>query len=302
MDPQGYRVASVSFHRPNPGRPHVIVLGNEKGGSGKSTTAMHLVVALLHDGYEVGSIDCDARQGSFTRYVDNRKATAAEMLIPLPQSRHFPVDRSGADSAAAGRDDEAQRLTAAMNQLKDCDFIVIDTPGSDTSLSRLAHTFADTLITPLNDSFLDLDLLGRIDLDGAKILKPSVYSEMVWEQRKQRAINRGRPIDWIVMRNRLSSLDAKNKRDIGKLLEQLGKRLGFRLAPGFTERVIFRELFPRGLTLLDLSRKEHKIDLGIAWRMSHVAARQEVRDLVSALALSPPAPAANRPEPTAQPV
>ncbi len=248
---------------------------------------MHLVVALLQDGYEVGSIDCDARQGSFTRYVENRKASAAGMLLPLPQSRHVPVQRSAADSAVEAGADEAQRLGAAMEQLKDCDFIVIDTPGSDTSLSRLAHTFADTLITPLNDSFLDLDLLGRIDHDGAKILKPSVYSEMVWEQRKQRAIRRGPPIDWIVMRNRLSSLDAKNKRDIGKLLESLAKRLGFRLAPGFTERVIFRELFPRGLTLLDLNRKDHKIDLGVTWRMSHVAARQEVRDLVAALALAP---------------
>jgi chromosome partitioning protein len=290
MDPQGHRVASVTFQRagqqPGLGRPHVIVLGNEKGGSGKSTTAMHLVVALLHEGYDVGSIDCDARQGSFTRYVENRKATAAEMLIPLLQSRHVPVDRSSADSAVAGRDDEALRLAEALDRLKDCDFIVIDTPGSDTSLSRLAHTFADTLITPLNDSYLDLDLLGRIDHDGAKILKPSIYSEMVWEQRKQRAIKGGRPIDWIVMRNRLSSLDAKNKRDIGKLLEQLARRIGFRLAPGFTERVIFRELFPRGLTLLDLSRKDHKIDLGVTWRMSHVAARQEVRELVEVLGLT----------------
>ena len=293
MDPQGHRVASIRFQPPGhragqpAGRPHVIVLGNEKGGSGKSTTAMHLVVALLQDGYEVGSIDCDARQGSFTRYVENRKASAAGMLVPLPQSRHVPVQRSTADSAAEAGADEAQRLGEAMEQLKDCDFIVIDTPGSDTSLSRLAHTFADTLITPLNDSFLDLDLLGRIDHDGAKILKPSVYSEMVWEQRKQRAIRRGPPIDWIVMRNRLSSLDAKNKRDIGKLLESLAKRLGFRLAPGFTERVIFRELFPRGLTLLYLNRTDHKIDLGVTWRMSHVAARQEVRDLVAALALAP---------------
>ena len=278
---------SKAGHQKIPGgRPHVIVLGNEKGGSGKSTTAMHLVVALLHDGYDVGSIDCDARQGSFTRYVENRKTTAAEMLIPLPLSRHIAIHRSNADSAVSARDDEARRLTEALDQLKDCDFIVIDTPGSDTSLSRLAHTFADTLITPLNDSFLDLDLLGRIDHGGAKILKPSIYSEMVWEQRKQRAIKGGRPIDWIVMRNRLSSLDAKNKRDIGKLLEQLAKRIGFRLAPGFTERVIFRELFPRGLTLLDINRRDAKLDLGIAWRMSHVAARQEVRELVDVLGLS----------------
>jgi chromosome partitioning protein len=280
MDWQSSRVAGVRPQRT--GKPHIIVLGNEKGGSGKSTTAMHLAVALLHDGYKVGSIDCDARQGSFTRYVENRKATAATMLMPLPMPRHIPVENSTADSAIARRDDEADRLSGALSDLADCDFIVIDTPGSDTSLSRLAHTLADTLITPLNDSFLDLDLLGRIDSGGEKILKPSVYSEMVWDQRKQRAVNRGRPIDWIVMRNRLSSLDAKNKRDIGRLLEQLSRRIGFRIAPGFTERVIFRELFPRGLTLLDLSRK----DAGITWRISHVAARQEVRELVAAVGLS----------------
>ncbi len=280
MDWQGSRVAGATLQRT--GKPHIIVLGNEKGGSGKSTTAMHLAVALLHDGYSVGSIDCDARQGSFTRYVENRKATAAQMLVPLPLSRHVAVERSAADSALAGRDDEAERLSRALAELQDCDFIVIDTPGSDTSLSRLAHTLADTLITPLNDSFLDLDLLGRIDRGGEKILKPSVYSEMVWDQRKQRAINRGRPIDWIVMRNRLSSLNANNKRDIGRLLDQLSRRVGFRIAPGFTERVIFRELFPRGLTLLDLSRK----DAGVTWRISHVAARQEVRELVAAIGLS----------------
>jgi len=266
-------------------RPHVIVLGNEKGGSGKSTTAMHLIVTLLHDGHRVGSIDLDARQGSLTRYVENRKQTNAGMLVPLPQSTHFAIERSSLDSAAEGRDDENERLSAAMAQLADCDFVVIDTPGADTSLSRLGHALADTLITPLNDSFLDLDLLGRVDADGAKILKLSVYSEMVWEQRKMRAMRGGKPIDWVVMRSRLSSLDAKNKRDIGQLLQQLAKRIGFRVAPGFTERVIFRELFPRGLTLLDLSRK----DTGVAWRMSHVAARQEVRDLIDALALKAPA-------------
>lgn len=264
-------------------RPHVIVLGNEKGGSGKSTTAMHIIVSLLHDGYRVGSIDLDARQGSLTRYVENRRQTNAGMLVPLPQSIHFAVERSSLDSAIEGRGDEEVRLMAAMAQLADCDYVVIDTPGADTSLSRLGHTLADTLITPLNDSFLDLDLLGRVDADGAKIMKLSVYSEMVWEQRKTRAMKRGKPIDWVVMRSRLSSLDAKNKRDIGQLLQQLAKRIGFRVAPGFTERVIFRELFPRGLTLLDLSRK----DTGVSWRMSHVAARQEVRDLIDALDLKP---------------
>ena len=262
-------------------KPHIIVLGNEKGGSGKSTTAMHLIVSLLHEGHRVGSIDLAARQGSLTRYVDNRRATAEGMLIPLPLPEHRPIERSGLDSQIEASQDEAARLHAALAELAHCNFIVIDTPGSDNSLSRLGHSLADTLITPLNDSFLDLDLLGRVDREGAKILKLSIYSEMVWEQRKIRAMRRGKPIDWIVMRNRLSSLDARNKRDIGQLLNQLAKRIGFRIVPGFSERVIFRELFPRGLTLLDLSRK----DTGVTWRMSHVAARQEVRTLLESVGL-----------------
>ncbi|MDY0872971.1 division plane positioning ATPase MipZ [Dongia rigui] len=267
--------------------PHIIVLGNEKGGSGKSTTAMHLIVALLAAGKRVGSIDLDARQGSLSRYVENRRKTAEGMLTPLPMPTHIPINQSQTDSRdMAMREDEAN-LVAALDQLKDNDFILIDTPGSDSALSRAAHIRADTLISPLNDSFLDLDLFGRIEDEGATIRRPSVYAETVWEQRKRRAMAGGRPIDWVVMRNRLSSLDARNKRDIGKLLEHLAKRIGFRIAPGFTERVIFRELFPRGLTLLDLSRK----DAGVQWRMSHVAARQEVRDLLDALNLLPPAEA-----------
>jgi chromosome partitioning protein len=263
--------------------PHIIVLGNEKGGSGKSTTAMHLIVALLAAGRKVGSIDLDARQGSLSRYVENRRKTADGMLAPLPMPQHIPINQSKADSREAAAAEDEGNLTAALAELGGNDFIVIDTPGSDSALSRAAHIRADTLISPLNDSFLDLDLFGRVEDEGASIRRPSVYAETVWEQRKRRAMAGGKPIDWVVMRNRLSSLDARNKRDIGKLLEQLSKRIGFRIAPGFTERVIFRELFPRGLTLLDLSRK----DAGVQWRMSHVAARQEVRDLLDALNLLP---------------
>jgi chromosome partitioning protein len=263
-------------------KPHIVVLGNEKGGSGKSTTAMHLIVALLRADMSVGSIDLDARQGTLTRYVENRRATAGE--LPLPLSRHIPVQASRLDSATNAATEDRANFAAALAAFQDCDFIVIDTPGSDTGLSRIGHSHADTLITPLNDSFLDLDLLARLDREGSKILGPSVYAEAVWEQRKRRALAGGGAIDWIVMRNRLSTLDARNKRSIGKLLEQLSKRIGFRLAPGFSERVVFRELFPRGLTLLDLN-------LGIggpALKMSHVAARQEVRALLQAIGIEPP--------------
>jgi chromosome partitioning protein len=268
--------------RPRPiKRPHIVVLGNEKGGSGKSTTAMHLIVALLHDGYKVGSIDLDARQGTLSRYVENRRAFAATNGLTLPVPEHRAVPRSTLDSAASGRADEAARLGIALADLAHCDFVVIDTPGSDNSLSRLGHARADTLITPMNDSFLDLDLLARLNADGKKIRGPSLYAEMVWDQRKQRALSDGGSIDWIVMRNRLSTLDARNKRTIGRLLEELARRIGFRQAPGFSERVIFRELFPRGLTLLDLRQGE----AGMSLSMSHVAARQEVRALLAAIGL-----------------
>lgn len=292
------RPSSFGGTRPRPlKRPHIVVLGNEKGGSGKSTTTMHLIVALLHDGYKVGSIDLDARQGTLSRYVENRREFARAEGLKLPLPEHRAVLRSTLDSAAAGRDDEAVRLAAALAALTDCDFVVIDTPGSDNSLSRLGHARADTLITPLNDSFLDLDLLARLDASGKRIKGPSLYAEMVWDQRKQRALNDGGSIDWIVMRNRLSSLDARNKRQIGRLLDELARRIGFRQAPGFTERVVFRELFPRGLTLLDLRQGE----AGVALSMSHVAARQEVRALLAAIGLPEAAAGLAPPSETAHP-
>jgi len=269
--------------QPGEDRPHILVLGNEKGGSGKSTTGMHLIVALLKRGYRVGSIDLDARQGSLSRLIENRMAYAERSGRPLELPLHRRVFRSEAEVRSAARYEERQAVDEALDALAGCHYIVIDTPGSDSYLSRLGHTCADTLITPLNDSFLDLDLLARIDHEGKRVLAPSLYSEMVWEQRQQRAIAKLAPIDWVVMRNRLSHIDARNKREIGYLLEQLGKRIGFRLAPGFGERVIFRELFPTGLTLLDLRDGE----LGVPLNMSHVAARQEVRALLQAIGLPP---------------
>jgi len=275
------------IEQPGKDRPHILVLGNEKGGSGKSTTGMHLIVALLKRGYRVGSIDLDARQGSLSRLVENRTGYAERSGRSLELPQHRRVFRSEAEVRSAARYEERQALDEALEALVDCHYIVIDTPGSDSYLSRLGHTCADTLITPLNDSFLDLDLLARIDHEGKRVLAPSLYSQMVWEQRQQRAVAKLAPIDWVVMRNRLSHIDARNKREIGFLLEQLGKRIGFRLAPGFGERVIFRELFPKGLTLLDLRDGE----TGVALNMSHVAARQEVRALLQAIGLPPLRPA-----------
>ena len=262
-------------------RGHIIVIGNEKGGSGKTTTSMHLIVGLLRLGFKVGSMDIDARQRSLTRYIDNRKATMANENTTLPMPAHVVIQRSPFNMAEEAEVDERDRFGRALARLLvNCDFVVIDSPGSDTYLSRLAHSYADTVITPVNDSFVDLDVLASVDGITMKIQKPSIYSEMLWEQKMARAKRDGGSIDWVVMRNRLSNIDARNKRMITNIMQELTKRLGFRLSPGFSERVIFRELFLLGLTVLDVIETGKG---GNTLSMSHLAARQEVRDLLASL-------------------
>ena len=203
-------------------RAQVIVLGNEKGGSGKSTASMHVIVGLLREGYRVGAIDLDARQGTLNLYLEARVAFAKTRGIDLPVPRSAAVFRSELDSRADAEADETTRFNAAMADLsRDCDIIVIDCPGSDTFLSRLGHAQADTLITPINDSFVDFAMLAKVDPDNHEVVRPSIYSEMVWDARKRRfSRDRGR-IDWIVMRNRLGATEARNKRDVGTTLEVL---------------------------------------------------------------------------------
>ena len=260
---------------------HIIVTGNEKGGSGKSTTAMHIATALARMGHRVGALDLDVRQRTFGRYMENRQAMMARehVVLPTPQYRDLPeVDPA---QLAPHENINDHRLSEAMAGLDaECDFVVIDCPGSHTRLSQVAHWLADTLITPMNDSFVDFDLLARIDPETNAVQGPSIYAEMVWQARQLRAQAGLKPIDWIVLRNRLGAQQMHNKRKVGEALDALSKRIGFRVAPGFSERVIFRELFPRGLTLLDLR------DVGVEqMNISNVAARQELRDLLIALRL-----------------
>ncbi len=263
------------------GRPHIIVLGNEKGGSGKSTTAMHLFVALARHGHRVGAVDLDSRQQSFFRYLDNRNAynerQGTDLVMPLLAA----VDPSTAALRAEAAHEDRQNLDEAVRWLgQSCRFIIIDTPGAVTPLSEAAHAAADTLVTPMNDSLVDFDMLARLDPETGRIKGPSVYSEMVWKARQARAATGRRPMDWLVLRNRMAALDARNKRRVGVALDELSARIGFRIAPGFSERVIFRELFLSGLTLLDLKDTDPA-----AMTMSNIAARQEVRELMRALAL-----------------
>lgn len=272
-------VASMSA-MPAAKKAHVIVLGNEKGGSGKTTTCMHLIVALLRLGFSVGTIDIDSRQRSLSRYLENRRQTTLKENVSLPQPQHIVVHRSTLNIIRDAERDERERFNKGIKRLIDNnDFVIVDSPGNDTFLSRLAHAHADTVITPINDSFVDLDVLANVDGHSMKIIKPSIYSEMVWEQKLMRAKRDGGSIEWIVMRNRLSNIDAKNKRFMTQATSELARRIGFRVAPGFSERVIFREMFLQGLTVSDITEMNN----GKGLSMSHIAARQEVRDLLKTL-------------------
>ncbi|HEY2032845.1 MAG TPA: division plane positioning ATPase MipZ [Rhizomicrobium sp.] len=261
---------------------HIIVFGNEKGGSGKTTAAMHIAVSLARMGKRVAAIDLDSRQRSFTRQLENRAAFRERSGADIPSPESHVVPRSNLKSLDEGAAEEARKFADILADVETRnDFIVIDTPGSDTQLSRIGHAAADTLVTPMNDSFVDFDLLARIDPQTYEIKQPSLYSDFVWDCRKRRLMARKPALDWVVMRNRISSTDTRNKRRLSGVLDKLSERISFRVAPGFGERIIFRELFPHGLTMLDLPQKA----LGISISMSHVAARQEVRELLQTLKL-----------------
>jgi chromosome partitioning protein len=262
---------------------HVIVLGNEKGGSGKSTTAMHIAVALLQAGQRVATIDLDSRQRSFTHYVENRRDWAQRAGLRLEIPTHYCVARGFGSRLDEIETQEFGAFAEAVSAVEQShDFVVIDTPGADSYLMRLAHSMADTLITPLNDSFVDFDVLGAVEPSTFEVSGVTHYAEMVREARRQRRLVDGGQTDWVVVRNRVSTRPSRNTRLLEQVVEQLGKQLGFRAANGFAERVVYREFFPRGLTALDELTEE---TLGQRPTASHLTARDEVTALIEALRL-----------------
>ena len=252
--------------------PHWITFANEKGGTGKSTTAVHVAVALAYRGAEVVAFDLDHRQRTMCRYFENRTETARRRGIELPGVSCHVVE---------GMDEDAFDAFVAEKSAG-ADFIVVDTPGRDDPLARHAATQGDTLVTPMNDSFVDFDLIGQVEGETFKVRKLSFYAELIWEARLKRSRTaveqQRRQMDWVVVRNRTGHTEARNMARIEAALAEMSKRVGFRVAAGLSERVIYRELFPSGLTLLD---KGHLGDLGT----SHLVARQELRGLVAALRL-----------------
>src|SRR5436190_4366282 len=253
------------------GQPHFIVFANEKGGTGKSTTAVHTAIALAAAGHRVGALDLDQRQRTMTRYLENRDATMRRLDKQLAYAAYEVLE----DQTEAG-------LDAAITRLgEQADVIVVDTPGRDDPIARSAILKADTLVTPMNDSFVDLDLIGQVHPENFKVTKPSFYAELIWNSRTQRAKQSGKSVDWVVLRNRLQHIESHNLKRVGAAMDELARRVGFRVIPGLGERVIYRELFPKGLTLLDMAEIG---DVGIA----HITARQELREMIAGLEIPSP--------------
>ena len=258
----------------------VIVVGNEKGGAGKSTIAIHTATALLHGEAKVAVLDLDLRQQSTAHFFAHRRAwlDANGATAPMPIATGLDVDL-----AKASEDEALARFQDAFAKARDeADFVLIDTPGSDTAISRAAHGMADLIVTPMNDSFVDFDMLGVVDPVTLELTRHSLYSETVWNSRKARAVNERKQIDWVVLRNRLAPTEARNRKRLDERVEALSRKVGFRIGPGLRDRVIYRELFPFGLTVADLSPQIRPV----AMSLQHVAARQELRALMGALGLT----------------
>jgi chromosome partitioning protein len=266
-----------------PPSAHVIVVGNEKGGTGKSTIAMHLAVALIGLGQRVATIDLDSRQQSLTHYVENRRAWAARGNHDLRVPDHFCIARGATRKLDDNEAIEFAGLADAVAASEHVqDFVVIDTAGADNHLTRLAHAFADTLITPLNDSYVDLDVLGSVDPVTGLVTRENHYAHMVREARLARRMVEQAGMDWVVMRNRLSLVGSRNRERIAAALNELAMRIGFRTADGLAERLLYREFFPHGLTAVDQLDEQA---LGSMPSLAHAAARQEVMSLIAALKL-----------------
>ena len=287
--------------------PHVVVIGNQKGGTGKSTFAMHIIVALLKAGNRVASFDLDLNQLTLTRYLGNRHEwdRKHEQKLELPD--HYPVTEEVHGTTLrrfisrlkkigrAHKDDFVGRnalshsadLGHFISQLKKIgrarthDFIVIDTPGGVQHLSLIAHGMADTLITPINDSLVDLDVLVAMEQSDLEP-QPSVYAKMVWRALEARRKVSGRTTDWIVVRNRLESVESSNQHQITQVLDVIQRTLGFRIARGLLERPVYREFFAAGLTVFD---QIEGVESAAASNRPELLARLEVQNLIREVGL-----------------
>lgn len=243
-------------------RTRVVVVGNEKGGAGKTTLTGLIATAMLYRGARVTALDLDLRQSSLSRFLANRRRWVEETGSPVPMPLEYKLAE---DTDQLSRSDPGgivalfeQAIIMAMGK---ADILVIDTPGGDTPVSRAAHLQADLVVTPMNDSFVDFDVLGVVDPVNLNLMRPSHYARVVHDARRTRQTY-GRELDWVVTPNRLSHVEARNRERLNRELETLAKQVGFRIGPALHERVAYRELFPFGLTVADLAPGVRPLGIG----------------------------------------
>ncbi len=289
LGPRHQRAAPSQTRR----QARVIVVGNEKGGAGKSTVAALIATSMLYQGRRVSVIDLDLRQQSLSRLLANRRRWLPAAGVSAP----MPLEYKLSEDPAMLADDQPAALAlfqeACDLAMGDSDILVIDTPGGDTAVSRAAHVQADQIVTPMNDSFVDFDVLGLVDPVSLRLLRPSHYAQEILHARAIRA-EHGRTLDWVVLRNRLTGADTNNRQRLDKALNALAADIGFRIGPSMRERVAYREMFPFGLTLADVAAKVKPGTTAGAKQ----AARDEVDAMIASLMVVRDEPDPGRPRHT----
>jgi len=262
---------------------HVIVVGNEKGGTGKSTLSIHITIALLKMGFRVATIDLDTRQRTLTRFLENRQSWAQTAPWEVELPFHHALDRGSSMNVHDNETMEFGAFAEAVAAVEHAyEFVIIDTPASDSYLMRLAHSLADTLVSPVNDSYIDVDVFSRVHHDRSRRGEIAHYADLVLEARRKRHLVDQGIIDWVLVRNRVASIQSNNAKQIAISLTRMGAELQFRPMEGLHDRVIFRELFPIGLTALDPIEEASRNG---TLSQSQMSARKEIESLIGSLQL-----------------
>ena len=221
---------------------HLVVFANEKGGVGKSTLAFHCALALAHLGKRVLAIDCDRRQQTLRHLLEARDGTMRALKVDLPRPSHAVLDKQ----SGALLLQEIERLG------RDCDFILIDLPGHDSPVARRAIALANTIVTPVNCSPADIHGLGSVNPVNHQLRKAAPFAELIVAMRAERIVSGLDPFDWVVVKNRIRRCELRLILSADRDLATMARDLGFRFINGLTERLIYRELLPFGLSHSDL--------------------------------------------------
>lgn len=238
------RVVVDNVSRNKTAHAPIILFANEKGGVGKTTLVFNTAIDLCNRGYRVLAIDLDFRQRSLARAIENRMASNRCLGLDLPVPKVCVLQQPS-----------GPMLVQELNRLgSDRDVILIDAPGHDSPVARRAMALAQTIVTPINPSFFDLDVLGHFDPVSLKFRKPGPFAQAILDIRAEQMRRNLLPARWIIAKNRIRGAERSHNKRIEPMLAQLSDQLGLTIAEGLTERVAYRSLLQYGFTISDIKR------------------------------------------------